>query len=265
MAHSVVFALSEALLVVVTSYLRRMNVSLSRSVWTQSDAAREGRDVVTATGERQHRKTVPSALWPMTGDNRIPRIGNPLLYRTFPAQGRSRDAVATVLGVAREMSHTQVLAFDSIASKAGVSEPMIYRYFRDVSALRAVLASQELELYFDAISPELTSFRFHRWQDIVLLHASMRVNSYVTDGGPPAITERYLVHSNESEFIAELLTDAITSRFETGVTRYELSRRIETCIRIIDALVSASFGDLRSQNLVILSECRAIVEKYLAL
>jgi AcrR family transcriptional regulator len=199
----------------------------------------------------------------MTGDGRMPRIGRPDVYRVFPRQLRSREAVAGMLSAARSLSHTGTLELPEIALQTGCSAAAIYRYFDSVVALRVALASQELELYFDAITVELESTAILRWQDVVLLHLSIRLDSYAVRGGPASISERYWRTSNESEVIASFLTEEICARFAPDLSARELFHRVEMTIRIIDALTDRACRETPSRKWQILADCRAVVESYL--
>jgi AcrR family transcriptional regulator len=199
----------------------------------------------------------------MTGDGRMPRIGRPDVYRVFPRQMRSREAVAGMLSAARALSHTRTLELPEIALQTGYSAAAIYRYFDNVIALRAALASQELELYFDAIIVELESTAILRWQDVVLLHLSIRLDSYAVRGGPASIAERYFGTSNESEVIASLLAEEIGARFAPILSAHELFHRVEMAIRIIDALTDRACRETPARKWQIVADCRAVVESYL--
>ena len=203
--------------------------------------------------------------WPMTGDGSHPRIGHPSLYRNFPKQTRSRETAAAILSAAciisREVGHVSI---DAVAHTAGLSKAAVYRFFWNDHSLRKTLASQELELYLDDMTDALRQTTCARWQDIVLLHATIRRNAYCTRKGPALVSERYSAESNESEIIAEYLLGEITLRFADALIPHNVRYRIEIAIRLIDALIGREFVGTRVSADAVMEECRTIVDRHLS-
>jgi len=203
--------------------------------------------------------------WPMTGDGTHPRIGHPSLYRNFPKQARSRETAAAVLSAACTLSReVGDVSIDAVAHTVGLSKAAVYRFFWNDHSLRTTLASQELELYLDDMTDALRQRTCARWQDVVLLHATIRWHAYRTRKGPAMVSERYRAESNESEIIAEYLLGEIALRFADDLIPHDVRHRIEIAIRLIDALIGREFQGSGVSVDSVMEECRTIVDRHLS-
>ncbi|SKA79899.1 transcriptional regulator, TetR family [Agreia bicolorata] len=203
----------------------------------------------------------------MRGDGRHPRIGASCAYRVVPVQRRGRETVAGILAAAREISRTVYagdLLMKDVAEQSGLADGTVYRYFRNDDALRSALAAQALELYCDAMTALIAQGTCARWQDVVLLHITLRVDSYCRGEGPAAIPDRLRAEANESQVIAEFLGGVIRARDVDLQVPADLDHRIELSVRISDALVIHAFSTRPSQRRIVLAECRSVVEQILA-
>jgi AcrR family transcriptional regulator len=203
--------------------------------------------------------------WQMTGDGSLPRIGHPSLYRNFPKQARSRMSAAAILSAACVLSRESGTShIDDVARRVGLSKAALYRFFTDDHSLRMTLASQELELYLDAMTDELRQNSYARWQDIVLAHADIRCEAYRTRRGPALVSERYGPRSNESEIIAKYLLGEITLRFADALIPDDVVHRIEVAVRLIDAVIGRALTDGSTTPGSAVRESRAIADRYLS-
>lgn len=202
--------------------------------------------------------------WQMTGDGSLPRIGHPSLYRNFPQQARSRMSAAAILSAACTLSREAgVSHIDDVARRVGLSKAAVYRFFTDDHALRMALASQELELYLDAMTDALHRNSYARWQDVVLAHATIRCEAFRARGGPALVAERYGPGSNESEIIAEYLLGEITLRFADALIPADAVHRIEVAIRLIDAVIERALANDSTTMDSAFCESRSIADRYL--
>jgi AcrR family transcriptional regulator len=202
--------------------------------------------------------------WRMTGDGSLPRIGHPSFYRNFPQQARSRMSAAAILSAACTLSREAGTShIDDVARRVGLSKAALYRFFTDDHALRMALASQELELYLDAMTDALHENSYARWQDVVLAHATIRCEAYRTRKGPALVSERYGPASNESEVIAEYLLGEITLRFADALIPADAVHRIEVAIRLIDAVIERALANDSTTMDSAVYESRVIADRYL--
>jgi AcrR family transcriptional regulator len=202
--------------------------------------------------------------WQMTGDGTLPRIGHPTLYRHFPQQARSRMSAAAILAAACTLSREAGAShIDDVARRVGLSKAAVYRFFTDDHALRMTLASQELELYLDAMTDALHQNSYARWQDLVLAHATIRCEAYRTRNGPALVSERYRPESNESEIIAEYLLGEIVLRFADALIPDDAVHRIEVAIRLIDAVIERALANDSTTMDAAFCESRSIADRYL--